>query len=343
MTMKKHFLTVLIAALLALIFTGCANRSSGEGDISLSEAVCAVTIAEGEKVTIDGVCEFTLDSVNITKKPEHYFEAEDGKAYVDVCITFQNTSDEPISAHYIAEGSLVYAGTYEYTGFTQSEEDDRSGLTDTYGRIVYASDTEYIHYFFLVAEEVQSSENKLVLNLTLCDHAYQLVIRDGAEVSASVPKNSGDKSKTSGEITQGEVVTADGGDFFVDYAQITNKIVPTKAGDAYAYYAANEGEVFLDFVVAYKNTSSENISVTKAVSATLDLADGSTCKAAPLSETGGRRTLAPDNPDIIPLETRYLHYVFSIPESAVNGETAEIIFKIGKNKYQYPFELSFFD
>lgn len=338
--MKKHFLAVFIAVFLAFVFTGCANRSP-EGDESTPEAVTAITVTQGERVTIDGVCEFTVELVDITKKPEHYFEAEDGKAYADILITFQNTSDESVSAHYIAKGTLVYAGMYEYTGFTQSEEDDRSDLTNTYGRIVHASDTEYLHYLFSVPEEVQDSGNKLVLNLTICDHAYQMVVRDGAEVSDSAKEDSGDKPKTSGEIAEGEVVVvADKGEFWVDHAQVTDEVVPTKAGGAFAYYAAKEGEVFLDLVIAYKNTSPKQITVTKAVSASLELADGSGYKAVPISETGGRKTLAPDNPDIIPLETRYIHYVFSIPESAVNGETAEITIQVGKNKYQYPFTVS---
>jgi len=337
--MKKRLLAGLTAAILCLSLAGCAGSSPKE-DTSAPEDSTAVTIVEGETAVIDGVCEFTVDSVDITQKPQHYFEAEDGKAYVDVRIAFQNTSDESVSSHYIAEGLLVYAGAYEYTGITQAEENDEGELTNTYGRTVHPSETEYLHYLFSVPQEVQDSGNRLALNLTMCDHAYRMIIRDGAEVSDPTKKDVGDKSQTSEEIADGEVTVTDHGEFCVDYAQVTDRIIPTEAGGAYAYYAANDGEVFLDICVAYKNTDTEDVSVTKALSATLELSDESTFKAAHMSESGGRKTLAPDNPDIIPLETRYMHCVFSIPETAVNGETAEITFQAGKNKYRYSFTLS---
>ena len=335
-TDRYSLLTISAAAMISALCIGCADQPAA--DTQTEEVVPVIT--EGETIKIDDVCEFSIN-MDFTKKPEHYYEAEIGKTYMDVRIAYKNLTDEDVWAENIVDGKLIYAGKYEYDGFTRSEEDDGNSLTYTYNRTVEPLQTEYIHYFFRVPEEIQDSDAAIELNISVCDNDYCIIEREGTKESSSDESDSDEAGKTSGAVAVGETVATDNCEFYVDFAKMTKDIRPTQPGDAYGYFTADKGMTFIDFCVAYKNTSNQSIRADKSVSAQLKLSEDNTYNASHLIETNARRGLDyAGEVYIIPLCTEYVHCVFQIPvEEAKDLEHAEISFKVDGKRYSYSYSV----
>lgn len=335
-TDRCSLLTISAAVMISALCVGCADQTAAD---TQTEEVVPV-IAEGETITIDDVCEFRID-MDLTKNPEHYHEAEDGKTYMDVSIIYKNLTDEGVWADNIVDGKLIYAGKYEYEGVTRSEEDDGNSLTYTYTRTVEPLQTEYIHYFFRVPEEIQDSDAAVELKISVCDNDYCVIEREGTKESSSDESDSSEAGKTSGEVAAGETVVTDNCAFYVDFAKMTKDIRPTQPGEAYAYFSADKGMTFIDFCVAYTNTSSQSIRADKSVSAELKLSEDNTYNSSHLIETYGRRGIEyASEAYIIPLCTEYVHCVFQIPvEEAKDLEEAEISFKVDRKRFSYNYSM----
>jgi hypothetical protein len=143
------------------------------------------TVAPGQWIT-SSRCEFALEFVNIEQKilPPNlgnvysYYEAEDGKVYVDFCIAYKNTDTSDIDADEILSAKLMYDDKYEYSGFSIIEEENRSDFT--YSNITSISPlcTEYLHYLFEVPEEVKTSGKSIEITFTIDEVTYTYSVRN---------------------------------------------------------------------------------------------------------------------------------------------------------------------
>ena len=147
----------------------------------------APILSVGEVISDDDKCEFYLDYVNITNDvlpPSHgsayaYYEADEGKVYVDVCIAYKNLGTRNITADEVMTGKLIYGGKYEYNGFSMVEEDNRSDFTFSSIASISPLSTEYVHYLFSVPEEVQTSENTVDVLLMIAGIEYKVIVKEG--------------------------------------------------------------------------------------------------------------------------------------------------------------------
>lgn len=328
----RKYLGLAIMIILTVSLTGCADRPTSEVQPTAQpEESTAPVLAEGETITIDGMCEFSMNYVTIAEHPESFFEAETGKAYVDFCITYTNHGDYTITASQIMEGKLIYSGQYEYDGIN-STVDVETGRPWDYAHYIkmQPSDTRQVHYLFSVPKEVQDSSRMVELNMCIRGNDYRVIVREGDKGTVS---DGNAASKTSGAVTVGEAVATDNSEFYVEYAEFTRKVMPPAPNTGYNYYAADEGKVYIDMCIAYKNTSSKKIRADKAVSAKLEQSEAQTTVAEQLNRSMFDYA---NLVNIIPLGTEYIHYIFQVPEEiATNDEPVTISLKIDGNRYTY--------
>ena len=106
-----------------------------------------------------------------------HYVADEGKVYVDLCIAYKNWKDQRVGADDAISATLLYAGKYEYKGFSMIEEDNRGDFT--YSNITYISPltTEYVHYLFEVPEEVTNSSEPVQINFAIGGNDYIYHVR----------------------------------------------------------------------------------------------------------------------------------------------------------------------
>ncbi len=330
----KRYLGLALWIILAVSLAGCTPQPTAEeSQTSQPEENTAPLLAEGETVTIDGICEFHVDHIEILDCPEFFPEAAPGKTYLDFCITYKHLADYIINAGNVMEGQLIYSGQYEYDGIAMAgvEEAGFFALAHAHSVEMEPSDTRQVHYFFTVPEEVQDSGRMVELSMSIRENDYHVIVREGEK--GAVPGSANASSKASGAVEEGEAVATGNGEFYVEYAEFTKDVKPPNPGVAYRHYAAEDGKILLDFCIAYKNTSSQKIAASKTASVKLDQAEAH----ASVAEEGNRSQFEySDLVNIIPLCTEYVHWVFQVPEEmASGGGQMTISFKIDGNSYTY--------
>lgn len=332
---------------LAVESNGMDNNELVEEENISAEDTMQV-IVPGEPVSIEDVADFYIDYIDITDNvmpPSQgswysHYEAEDGKAFVDICVAYKNLSSSNVDADKTISGMLIYNNKYEYTGFSMIEEDNRSDFTYSNITRIAPLTTEYLHYLFSVPEEVENSNNSIELIMNIGGGDYKVIVREGSgegEVSEENSESSVSPSKTSGSVVDGEKVVTANSEFYVDYSNITNDVMPPSPGNWYSHYEAEEGKAFVDFCLAYKNTSGKSVDADSVISANLKYADKYEYTGFSIIEEDSRSDFTYSNiTSIAPLNTEYLHYLFTVPENIVNSsESIEISFSIDGNQYRY--------
>ena len=299
----------------------------------------------GETISIDDKCEFYLDYVNITSDvmpPQpgswySHYEADDGKVYVDVCVAYKNLATRDIEADEVMTGTLIYSGQYEFSGFSMIEEDSRSDFTYSNITSIAPLSTEYVHYLFSVPEEVQTAENAVGVILAIAGEEYKVIVKEGAVGTVTQNGTGGTTQETSGEIALGETISTKNSEFFVDYANITSDVMPPQPGNWYSHYEADDGKVYVDFCIGYKNTSSKSVGADDVISAKLKYAGKYDYTGFSMIEEDNRGDFTYSNiTNISPLSTEYVHYLFSVPEEVESSSDAIVIsFRIDGNDYTY--------
>ena len=291
--------------------------------------------------TIDAVCDFTLDFVNITNdvlppSPSSYYshyEAEDGKLYADICISYKNLETANVEADDVISGKLFYGEYYEYTGFSIIEEDNRGDFT--YSNITEISplSTEYLHYLFEIPEEAKDSEYSLVAEIVIKDEKYTVNVKPGDKFTDVAPV----ATKTSGELALDELVTTDNGTFYVEYTNITNDVIPPSPDSYYSHYEADSGKVYVDICIAYNNLTDKAVDADEVLSGKVKYADIYEYTGFSMIEEEGRSDFTYSNiTQIAPLSTEYLHYLFEVPEEVSTSEDSIVInLTVDDNRYTY--------
>lgn len=338
----KKLVALFLAAEMCLSFAACGeSQSSGNGSGNRIEDRTPV-INIGEQYETDR-CEFSVDYIHITEDvipPQadswySHYEADTGKVYVDLCIAYKNLNTSDVGADEVISGKLIYSGKYEYKGFSMIEEDNRSDFT--YSNITNISplSTEYVHYLFEVPEEVSTSGAEIVLKMNIGGTEYKIIVREG---DGSADQNTSVKpGKTSGEVSLKEVVVTKNCEFYVDYSDITNDVVPLQADSWYSHYEADSGKVYVDICFAYKNTTGKNVGADDVISAKLKYAGKYEYKGFSMIEEDSRSDFTYSNiTNISPLSTEYVHYLFEVPEEVQSSSKAVVItFTVDGNTYTF--------
>lgn len=366
----KKFLSFFIAVALSVFLVACNNGNSTitpESQINISSTAENIssdftssmsehpsgesepndtipTIQQGEKQTISDICEFYLDYSNIAAKVippqpsdfQHTYTADTGKVYVDVCIAYKNLTAREVDADTLIRGTLLYAGKYEYEGFSIIEEDDRSDFDSTDWSQIVPLGTEYIHMLFSVPEEVSTSNASIEANLSIGRQSYKIIVRKGTEEQNTESKNSVSQ-KTTGEIVKGETIATNNAEFYIDYSNISEKVIPPNPDSFYTYYPADTGNVYVDVCFAYKNMSENDIGADNTISAELIYADKYKYSGFSIIEESSRSDFTYTNiTTIAPLTTEFIHYLFELPATAKSSDdTIKITFSIDGNTYTY--------
>lgn len=304
----------------------------------------ATPLAVGETISSDN-CEFYVDYTNITADVipptpgswySHY-EAELGKVYIDICVSYKNLGTRNISADEVMSATLIYSGRYQYTGFTIIEKDSRSNFTYSNMTSIAPLSMEYLHYLFKVPEEFENSDNMMTALIIINGEEYLVTVRDGSEGDVSAISD-GASDKTSGEVAAKETVAIAGNcEFYVDYSDITNDVMPRTPGSYYSHYQADDGKTYVDICIAYKNLSYKKVGADDVLYAKLTYSGKYEYSGFSMIEEDNRSNFTYSSfTSISPLTTEYLHYLFEIPaEVETSGESISVAFTLGGNTYSY--------
>ena len=351
----NKIIILLLVVVIGLSFMACGQTTpnNGSNDSHNSDATNNNTtnntivdntpgIEIGEKATTDK-CEFYIDYINITNdvtppQPGDWYShhvAESGKVFVDLCVAYKNTATSDVSADDTISGKLIYAGKYEYKGFSMIEEDNRSDFTYSNITSIAPLSTEYVHFLFEVPEEVKNSGFEIFLKMNIGGKEYKIIVREG-NGTATEDSNT-QPGKTSGSVTLKEVVVTKNAEFYVDYTDITNDVTPPQPNDWYSHYVADDGKVYVDICFAYKNTRESNVGADDVISAKLTYAGKYEYKGFSMIEEDNRSDFTYSNiTSIAPLTTEYVHFLFEVPEDVQSSkDSIEITFTIDGNTYTY--------
>lgn len=161
------------------------DEDEGNGDFTAPPQTNDTPSLKVDETTVTKNGEFSIDFVNIAQKitpptPDSYYsyyEADNGKVYVDFCFSYKNTSAAALDADEIIEAVLIYDGKYEYDGFDIIEEDNRGDFTYANISEIDPLCTEYLHYLFEVPEEVETSGKAILIEFTIDETEYTYKVR----------------------------------------------------------------------------------------------------------------------------------------------------------------------
>lgn len=352
--MKKVFLLLLVVIML-LMLVACNDSSndfnpwdSGITDPDNNTTINtskATPLAMQKAITIADTCEFYVEYADITEdvmppQPNSWYShyvAENGKVYIDICISYKNLDTKEIFADDVLDATLIFGGRYQYNGFSIVEEDNRGDFTYSNITAIAPLCQEYLHYLFEVPAEIENSNGSLTALLTIGGTQYSLVIRDGKEGDvAETNKNATEKKQ--GAVREGETVFIPNRcEFYVDFSEITEDVCPPQPSDWYSHYVAEDGKLYVDFCIVYKNWKNVPVVADDVISAKLIYAGKYEYTGFSIIEKDSRGDFTYTNiTQIAPLATEYIHYLFEIPTTVeTDGGSIEIIFTVGDNTYIY--------
>ena len=363
--MKKYIRSIAVLFLvLSLAACGTSKETSSiassisSESSSISSSATSETIPEekednsipaitvGQVVEIPDVCEFTIEDANIVTKVTppspasyyRYYEADAGKAYVNICIAYKNLSTSAVSSDDIMSGKAIYADKYEYSGFVVSEDENRS--TFTYSKDISPLTTEYVHYLFEVPEEVQNASGEVRAEINIGGTEYSIFVREsesGTSSSVSTSNSGVQGGKQSGEVALNETVVTTNSEFSIESADISNKVTPPNLSGYYSYYEADSGMTYVNICFKYKNTSESDVMADEILSANLKYVGKYDYKGFPIVEEDNRGDFTYANiTGIAPLTTEYIHYLFEVPQEVADStESVVVSFVVDSNSYSY--------
>lgn len=133
------------------------------------------------------------------------------------------------------------------------------------------------------------------------------------------------------------VTIPDTAEFYLDYTDITEDVLPPTPASFYTHYEAEDGKVYVDVCVAYKNVEEKSIMADDAVSAALTYAGKYEYSGFSIIEKDSRSSFTYTNiTSVKPLIVSYIHYLFEVPEELAEGtESIEVTLKIDGCTYIY--------
>lgn len=199
--MKKVLALTMVLAIL-FCFAGCSDSTVGSSkEESTTDSTTALTtgttksettevyISNNETVTNKNVCEFYIESSNITNVIEppypdnnsyyYIYEAESGQTFVDVIIAYKNLSSVGIKANKTITGAtLVYDKSYKYNPSLTIEENGRSDFAMSIRTAEIAPLTVgYLHLVFQVPQEVENTSSPIEVYFAINNTKYCYIVR----------------------------------------------------------------------------------------------------------------------------------------------------------------------
>lgn len=144
------------------------------------------TIKEKELISVQGLCEFTIDKCQFSEKVEpsspsgfyRYLPASDGKLYVDLQLAVKNTQDKAVKQNQLPGSAALYCGDKSYDVQTVVETASGGDLnTFTSQSDIEPSETRIYHLVAKVPAEVKDSQDALWIRITADDTKYIYNIR----------------------------------------------------------------------------------------------------------------------------------------------------------------------
>ena len=151
-------------------------------------------------------------------------------------------------------------------------------------------------------------------------------------------KDRADAAASAASLREKEVVSIpDVCEFYIDHTNITDDVMPPAPDSFYSHYVAEDGKVYVDICIAYKNLSTGDRSADEIINGVLVYSGKYEYRGFSIIEENNRGDFTYSNiTSIAPLATEYVHYLFEVPmEVGSSAEPIEIEFSIEGNKYFY--------
>lgn len=134
-----------------------------------------------------------------------------------------------------------------------------------------------------------------------------------------------------------EIIDTSNSEFQIEFANISDTVIPPKASGYYSYYEADSGETYIDICFAYKNLSSKDVDADEVISAALKYANKYDYSGFSVIEEDNRGDFTYVSiSQIAPLTTEYIHYLFEVPiEVSESSESIIVNFSVDGCHYSY--------
>ncbi len=138
-------------------------------------------------------------------------------------------------------------------------------------------------------------------------------------------------------IKKGQKITIkDVCEFYIDYTNITKKVIPKYPASYYQFYDAEKGNTYIDICIAYKNLTGESVDADEVgnVAVTYDGKYKYTAFSIIEKENRGNFTYT-NITDIDCLSTEFLHYLIEVPDEVINSKkTIDADLIVNENTYK---------
>lgn len=302
-------------------------------------------IGVGESMTFDDSCEFSIESITTGKeiippKPDRfytYYESDEGKTYVDICVKYKNLATKDVMADEIGTVTVIFGQIYGYETFSIIEEDNRSNFTYSNITSISPLTTEYVHYLASLPDIAIDSNGSIDLVLDFAKTQFHLHYKDGDAGEIIQPSKTAVEIDT-GVVQEGETIyNPSAYQFYIDYSDITDDVMPPHPSNYYTHYEADNGKTYVDFCIAYTNLSTVYKEADDILTGQMTYNGKYEFNGFATIEEKNRGSFTYANiTDVAPLCEEYIHLLFEVPDSVGEGEESiEIEFQVDGCVYSY--------
>ncbi|MCR5829356.1 MAG: hypothetical protein K6F93_03290 [Lachnospiraceae bacterium] len=123
----------------------------------------------------------------------------------------------------------------------------------------------------------------------------------------------------------------------VERIRISNDVKPENPGSVYSQYSADEGKVYVDVSIIYKNLDTSAIPAYDTMKCKLVYSDKYEYAGFSVVEIDGRRDFeSSKSVSISPLTTEYIHYLFEVPDEVrTSTQTIDIYMTTGGKNFRF--------
>lgn len=359
--MKKLF-ALLMAGIMLFSLVACGSTAGTEhaGTGENTEDAGAIQVDEGLlNVDVTLAASFfegmTAEEIQNAAKENGYSNCivnEDGSVtytmskakHQEVLADYKTSIDDTIAG--------LLAGENAVASFVSIEYNDDFSQVDVYvDAAAYTMwDSLYALTFYMIGAYYQSfagvAADQIDVIVNFIDNDTKEIL-DTASYKEYMSNNSMDN--TAGDADAGTVNTADtktlsvqetvtvadSCEFYVDYTDITADVMPPQPGSWYSHYEAENGKVYIDICVAYKNLATTDRNADEVLSATLIYGGKYQYTGFSMIEEENRSDFTYSNiTSIAPLSQEYLHYLFEVPaEVETSDGTLTVLLNVEGAKY----------
>ena len=260
-----------------------SGRKNADGSVTytMSKSKHKELLKEFDELILSLIDELVLDEDN------SFTEIKSNKDYTDFTILVD-------SEKYSDWDSLYVIGLYMYSGFYQTFSGVAEEDLDLRIRMIDENGEEKYDYSF--------KDDFLGSNGEDGDLEEEVVLKEFDLESAK-------------ELLEGEAVTEEAYEITLDFSKITDDVLPPNPGSFYSHYEANDGRLYVDLALAYKNLESSNITAGDIGSASIIYSGDYNYRGFSIIESRDRGDFTYSNiTSVSPLATEYIHFLFELPE-----------------------------